>query len=121
MSARGMGENRLGGGEHGGTVGLNAVEGSSSGQTLELTPVEQPGVDARGEILEAAERTAAFALGDQLLHRLAADALERAQRIANGSIVHCEMRVACVDVGRQALDSAAPHVLDKHRQLVSQR
>ena len=95
--------------------GLMRVERAGAGEAFELAAVEQPRVDARGEILEAGERPAPLALLDQRLHRLLADALERAERIADRAVLDGEMRVAGVDVGRQALDPAAAHVLDEHR------
>ena len=70
-----------------------AVERASAGEALELAAVEQARVDARGEILEAREGPAAFALLDQRFHRLLADALERAERIADAlAVLDGEMR-----------------------------
>ena len=97
------------------------VERARAGKAFELPAVEQARIDARGEILEARERPAPFALLDQRLHRLLADALQRAERVADRAVLDREMRVAGVDVGRQALDSAAAHVLDEDRELVGQR
>ena len=72
--------------------GLMRVERAGAGEALELAPVEQARVDARGEILEARERPSPLALLDQRLHRLLADALESAERIADAhrlSTVKC--------------------------------
>ena len=86
-----MGEDRLGRGEDRGAVGLDRVERARAGEAFELAAVEQPRVDPRGEILEACERPAPLALGDQRLHRLLADALERAERIADRAVLDREM------------------------------
>ena len=63
--------------------GLSAVERAGGGQAFELAAVEQPGIDPLGEIVEAGERPVGLALGDQRLHRFLADALERAERVAD--------------------------------------
>ena len=63
--AGGVGEDRLGGGEHRGPLGLDAVERAGAGEAFELAAVEQPRIDPRGEILEAGERPVAVALLDQ--------------------------------------------------------
>ena len=48
-----------------------------------MPPVEAPGVEAAGEIDQVLEPAAAGALGDELGHRLSADALDRGERIAD--------------------------------------
>ena len=68
-----------------GAIGLDRVERARAGEAFELAPVEQARIDPRGEIVEAGERPVAFALVDQLLHRPLADALERAERVADAS------------------------------------
>ena len=72
--------------------GLMLIERARAGQAFELAAVEQPRVDARGEILEACERPAARPLLDQRFHRLLADALERAEGIADRAVLDGEMR-----------------------------
>ena len=76
----------------------------------------------RGEIVEAGEAAVRLALRDELLHRLLADALQRAERIADGEAVAMrstvEFGLAGVDAGRQARDAHAAHVVDEDGQLV---
>src|SRR5437763_2321965 len=85
-----VGEDRLGRGEYRGALGLDAVERTGGGEAFELAAVQQPRIDASSEILETGERPAALALLDQRFHRLLADALERSERVANGSVVDRE-------------------------------
>ncbi len=80
-----MGKDCLGRSEHRRALGLDAVERARAGEAFELAAVEQPRVDPVGEIVEAGEGPAALALLDQRFHRLFADALERAERIAHGT------------------------------------
>jgi len=103
------------------TVGLNWIECTASGKALKLTAIEQSRIDPGGEILKALERTAPFALGDQRIHGLFTDALERSERVADGAAFDGEVRMAGVDIRRQAFDSAAADVLDEHAELVGQR
>src|SRR5438270_1176946 len=107
VRACGMGEDRLRGGEDSRPLRLDAVEGAGGGETLELPPIEQPGIDPRCEILEAGERSAARPLVDKRLHRLLANALQRSERVADAvslsPILDGEMGMADVDVRRQAL------------------
>ena len=80
-----MGEDRLGRRMDRRPVGVERVERAGRGEAFELAAVEQLGIDPLGEIVEALERPVRLALGDQRLHRLLADALERAERIADAS------------------------------------
>ena len=112
VRAGGVREDCLGGGEHRRAIGLDRIEGAGGGEAFELAAVQEPRVDPRGEILEAGEGAATLPLRDQRLHRLLADALERAERVAHRAVFDREEGVAGVDVGRQALDGAAPHILD---------
>ena len=117
--AGGMGEDGLGGGEHRGAVAGQAVEGAGGGQALDLPPVEQPRIDALGEIVEAGERPPRLALLDQRLHRLLADALQRAERVARPcSSLDGKVGAAGVDVGRQQVEAGAADVLGEQGELV---
>ena len=108
-----MGEDRLGRGEDRGAVRRQLVERAAAGQAFDLAPVEQARVDPLGEVVEAGEGAAALALGDQRLHRFLADALQRAERVADRAVLDREVGAAGVDRRRQALDAAAAHVLDE--------
>ena len=77
------------------------------------------------------ERAIGFALGNQLLHRLLAHALEAAQRIAHSKAqtriialerhrLDGEVGLALVEVGRQAGHAHAPHIVDEDGQLFGQ-
>src|SRR6185437_15085313 len=97
-------------GEDSGTLGLDAVEGAGAGEALELPSVEQARVNPGREILEAGEMSPAHTFLDQRLHCFFTDALERAQCVADRTILDGEGSAAGVDVRRQAFDAAAPHV-----------
>src|SRR5687768_3347185 len=103
VRARGMGEDGLGAREDRGPVGLDRLQRAGAGEAFELAAVEQAGVDPAREILKAGKRAAAPTLRDQRFHRFLADALERAERVADLSVLDREMRLAGVDVGGQAL------------------
>src|SRR6185503_8134062 len=107
-----MREDRLGGIEHSRPLILEGIEGARSSEALQLPSVQQPWIDPRGEVFEALERAAARPFRDELVHRLLADPLQRAECIANRAILDREMSIAGVDVGWKALDLAAAHVLD---------
>ncbi len=79
----GVREDRLGGGEDRRAIVAQFLERAARREAFELAAVEQPRIDAIGEILEVLERAAGGALGAHLVHRALADALERAQRIAH--------------------------------------
>src|SRR5205085_4510018 len=96
LSARGMGEDRLGGGIDRGPVVMDRVERARSGEAFELASVEQPRVDPRREILEALERAVGLAFGDERLHRFLADAFERPERVADRAVLDGEKSVASV-------------------------
>ena len=86
------------------------VEGAAAGEALDLAAVEQPRIDPRGEIVEAAKRTVRRALLDQLLHRLLADALERAERVADGMAlaVRLDRELGLAGVDRRAAGRHGP-------------
>src|SRR3546814_20925967 len=72
----------------------------------DLPLVELARVDALGEIIKARERPAPLARVDKIAHRLLADALQRAKRIANGKPFRVpfegEIGAAMVDARREA-------------------
>src|SRR5438270_7471512 len=102
-----MGEDRLGAVEYYCPVWVQRVERARASKALELPPVEQTRVDPRGKVLNVGERPSPLAFLDQGFHRLFTHALECTQGITDGAVLHGEMRVAGVDVGREALDRAA--------------
>src|SRR5207237_7440015 len=83
VRALGDGEDRLGRGMDTGAIGFDSVESSGSGERFELALIEQPRVDAPGEIVERFEPAFAVALVDQQFHRAFGDALELAERVAH--------------------------------------
>ena len=89
---------------------------------LDLPPVEQLGIDARREIVEARKIALRMALGDQCLHRLLANAFQRAECVAHSQPILAapdrEIGFALVDRGRRHLDPQPPHIVDENRQLV---
>ena len=116
-----MSKDGLGRGEDGRAIRRDGVEGARGGKAFDLAAVEQARIDAFGEIVQRLERPLRLALRDQRFHRLLADALERAQGVANLAVLDREGRLARVDAGRQALDLAPAHVLDEQGELVGQR
>ena len=81
----GMLDQGLDGPERLGAVGVEAVEGAGRSEALQLTLVDGLGIAPPGEVEEVGERPVVGALLDHRLHRLDADVLERAQRIADGA------------------------------------
>src|SRR3546814_6376654 len=78
----GAGEQAFGAGESARAVGLDTIERPARREGLDLPAVQHLGVDTARKIVERDE-IALGALGDERLHRLFADALERAERIAD--------------------------------------
>ncbi len=77
-------------GKRGGAVDAKLIERAGSRQCLERTLVQEPRIDAAGEIGHIAERPPRLALGAKVLDRVAADILHRGQRIANGAVARHE-------------------------------
>src|SRR5690242_8910382 len=116
-----MGKDGLRAAEHGTSVGLEAVEGSSAGKAFDLATIEQAWLDPVREVVERLERPAPFPLGDDGFHRLLADTLERSERIADRALFNRKESVAGVHIRRQAFRSAPAHILDEQRKLVGLR
>ena len=121
VSGGGVRENGLGGGKEGSAVGVDAIERARGGEAFELAAVEQFGIDPRGEVVERLERAVRAALVNQRRHRFLADALERAERIADLAILDREIGLAGVDVGAKAVEPAATDILDEQCQFVGLR
>ncbi len=77
MAALACGEDRFGAGEHPGAIGIQRVEGAGGGQALDHALVDRARINPRGEIGQRGEQ-AVFALFDDQLDRLRADALQAA-------------------------------------------
>ena len=77
-----------------GRSGFERIERPRRGEAFELAAVEQPRVDPLGEIVEALEGPVGLALGDQRFHRLLADALQRAERVADLAVLDLKSRPA---------------------------
>src|SRR5437763_5688899 len=116
-----MRENRLRAVEYCCPDRVQRVECAGASKAFELPSVEQTRIDPRGEVLDAGERARPLPFFNQGFHRFLTYALERSQSITDGAVLHGEMRVAGVDVGRKALDRAAAHVFDERGQPVSLR
>ena len=105
--------------ENCGAVRRYGVECAGCSKAFKLAPVELPRIDALREIFERGERSALLSLGDQSLHRFFADALERAEGIADGLTLDREVGPAAVDVRRQAVDLSSADVLNEQCQFIS--
>lgn len=125
MDPRGGREDRLGGREDTRTIRIDRIERPRRRQRFKLPLVEQARVDATGKLVQRVERPILVALGNELLHRALAHALQRGKRIAYCQAVlgalDREFSLAAVDVRRQAGDAHAPHVISEDAKLVSQR
>ncbi len=115
-------QQRFSGGEHPGAIRLDAVEGTSLGQVLQLHLVELPGLDALCEVGEVDERTGA-ARGVHRLHGGEAHLLHRGKGITDrllAVIGHLDQEVGAgtVDVGGQHLDAETTGLLPQGRELV---
>src|SRR3954454_23760262 len=101
-----MGEDRLRPVEYCCPVRVQRVERATARQAFKLPPIKNSRIDPRREVLDAGEQPYTLPFLDQRFHRFLADPLERAQGITDGAVLHGEMRVARVDVGREAFDGA---------------
>ncbi len=106
MRALGAAEHGIDGGKDARAILLELVEGAGGGQTFQHALVDRARIDAGGEIGKVGELALA-ARGDDLLHRLLADALERGQRIDDGVVLHLELDAGAVDRRRIEPDAEA--------------
>ena len=90
-------------------------EGADLGQRLEHPLVDQPQVDARAQVGERPERTAALPRRDDGLDGALADVLDGQQPEPDGLPFDREMEAAAVDIRRQHRDADAPALGDRAR------
>src|SRR3546814_8687892 len=104
------GEQAFGAGESARAVGLDTIERPARREGLDLPAVQHLGVDTARKIVERDE-IALGALGDERLHRLFADALERAERIADREslIAAPDRDISLAVVDRRRRDRSEEH------------
>ena len=111
-------ECRVGGGEEMRTREAERVEGACLDETLHHTPVDEPEVDPRAEVLQRLERPLAATRLQDRLHRGLADVLDRGQAEANRVAGDAELHGRHVHVGRHDLDPHRPTLFDVLHDLV---
>ena len=77
--------------EHARAIAFERIEGAGGGEALQHALVDRARIDAAGEIGQIGERPLAARLDDRL-DRLAADALERRERVVDGVALDLEVR-----------------------------
>jgi hypothetical protein len=87
MQCGGMGNQRVEAGKHPRPIGIERVEGAGAGQHFQRPLADQPQIDPPREVEQGAKWRLA-ARRDQQPHRLAANILERAQRIEDAALRH---------------------------------
>src|SRR3546814_20047640 len=107
------GEQAFGAGESARAVGLDTIERPARREGLDLPAVQHLGVDTARKIVERDE-IALGAPGAERLHRLFADVLERAARLAAREALiaapHRKIRLAAVSPRRPACHLTPTHV-----------
>src|SRR3546814_13720793 len=95
-----------------GPVGRDAIERARARQAFKLPLVELARIDPPGEIVKARERPAPLPRRHKIAHGLFANALQRAQRIADGKpprvLPPREIRAPPGPAGRQATPLQPP-------------
>src|SRR3546814_12714965 len=102
-----------------GPVGRDAIERARARQAFKLPLVELARIDPPGEIVKARERPAPLPRRHKIAHGLFANALQRAQPIADGKplrvLPHGEIRSAPVHAGRTAPNVLPPPNFPKNK------
>ena len=94
---------------HPGSIGLDSIETPRRDQAFELAPIEQPGIDMARKRRQ--RRIARPAPGNDDLHRLFPDVLQRGKTIADGAGFHRKVRIRRVDARRQHRHPRPPSIL----------
>ncbi len=131
--AGGGGHQQFGGREDAGTLQPETVEGAGRRKRLHLAAVQRARIDAVDEIVEAAEGPVGGAFGADVGHRAFADALQRAECVADGDlsvlifprrrrrqILEREIGRRGIDAGPQQRHAEAAQVVNQHAELVGQ-
>src|SRR5690606_31213340 len=102
--ARGHAEQPVHTGKERGPIVAEAIECASLDQAFQHALADDPGIDARAEILQAFEGLL-VALLDDVLHRRLAHALDGRERIIDAVLTHFEVTTARCDRWRDYLDA----------------
>src|SRR5262245_19310590 len=113
--ARGAGEYEIGRLEELAAVAMERIKRAGFDEAFEGALVDEPRIDAAGEIGDGTERSTCPTERDDMIHRLAADILHRGQRViddaARDACIAGEGGPATIDLGRADLDAEAGRFL----------